>query len=131
MKLDRRQFFLLTAGLAAGCQTPPDGDRPTAGNGHWVAAGPTADYAAPGIYDRFRSRGFFLVRREGKLFALSSVCTHRQCRLEAELDGTFSCPCHGSSFDAEGHVTAGPAQRDLPVCPLTVDEQGQVRVKVP
>ena len=30
-------------------------------------------YREEGVYDRFRYQGFFLVRRGGRLFALSSI----------------------------------------------------------
>ncbi len=34
------------------------------------------------------------------------------CAPEA-ADRSFYCKCHGSTFDAEGRVTHGPAKRDL------------------
>ena len=51
------------------------------------------------------STHFFIVRKGASLFALSAICTHRHCKLEAEADKTFYCPCHGSTFDPEGKVT--------------------------
>jgi len=33
----------------------------------------------------------------------------------------FSCPCHGSRFDAEGKLLNGPAQRGLKAIPVTVE----------
>lgn len=48
-------------------------------------------------------------------FAMSTVCTHLGCitqYLEAERE--IFCPCHGSRFDVNGNVTAGPAPRPLP-----------------
>src|SRR5207237_5649233 len=79
-----------------------------------VDAGPVAQYAQDGVYDQFRDAGVFVIRREQTLFALSSVCTHRGCKVRAQADGSFSCKCHGSTFDRDGHVTKGPAKRDLP-----------------
>ena len=61
---------------------------------------------------------------------MSSMCTHRKCKLEAEPNSTFSCPCHGSTFDASGHVTEGPATRDMPVFTTTVDARGHLLVSV-
>ena len=129
MKLDRRTFLLLTLGLAAGCENP-NAAGPGSGLEREVDAGPAVAGAADGVDRRFRSRGFFLVRRGGRWLAISSVCTHRKCRLEAEADGTFTCPCHGSTFDPEGHVTQGPARRDLKLYPVTVDDRGRLRVTV-
>ncbi len=54
-----------------------------------------------------------LIHTESGFSALSLVCTHLGCTLESNVDG-FSCPCHNSSFDAEGRVTHGPAAKPLP-----------------
>ena len=126
MQISRREFLLLTAGLATGCQAVNDaGD---AGPERLVNAGPAGDFAADGVYTRFRDQGFFLVRRGGKLFALSAICTHRKCKLDVTADRSFACPCHGSTFDAAGHVTTGPARRDLPVLAVSANAQGQLLV---
>ena len=130
MILSRRQFLLLTAGFVAGCQAVNNGGHSAAGPVRVVNAGPVAGYAADGVYARFRDLGFFVVRRDGKLFALSSICTHRKCKVVAEPDRSFYCPCHGSEFDPAGHVTEGPARRDLPVLPSAVNEQGELVVHV-
>ncbi len=131
MILNRRQFLLLATGLATGCQTENDDRPPVAAKFRAVNAGPAADYTRDGVYTRFRNLGFFVVRRGDQLFALSSICTHRKCKLDAEPDRSFSCPCHGSTFDPRGKVTAGPARRDLPTLPTTTDEQGQLIVNAP
>jgi Rieske Fe-S protein len=127
MKINRRQFLILTAGVAAGCKT---GDNPVANEERSVNAGLVSHYAADGVYDRFRDQGFFVIRKGDKLFALSAFCTHRKCKLTAEPDRSFYCKCHGSTFDPGGHVSEGPATRDLPVLPSFTNEQGQLLVKV-
>ncbi len=127
MKMTRRDFLLLTAGLAtAGCQSIESDS--TAGK--IINAGYAADYTKDGVYSRFRDVGFFIVRKDGNLFAISSYCTHRKCKLTAESDNTFYCPCHGSTFDADGHVTKGPARLDLPLIPATPNDQGQLMVSL-
>ena len=131
MIINRRQFLLLTAGLAAGCKSANDGGGPAAGAERTVNAGPAGNYAADGVYTNYRDEGFFVIRRGDKLFALSAICTHRKCKLTAEPDRSFYCKCHGSTFDAAGHVTEGPARRDLPVYSITTGEQGQLLVTMP
>jgi len=127
MKINRRQFLILTAGVVAGCKT---GSNLAANEERMVNAGPVNNYAADGIYDHFRDQGFFVIRKGDKLFALSAFCTHRKCKLAAEPDRSFYCKCHGSTFDPGGHVTEGPAKRDLPILPAFANEQGQLIVKV-
>ena len=120
---------MLTAGFAAGCGTA-NTRAPAAGKTRTVNAGPASGFANAGVYNNFRDEGFFVIRRGEKLFALSAICTHRKCKLEAEPDRSFYCKCHGSTFDTAGHVTEGPARRDLPVLPSFTNEQGQLIVTV-
>jgi Rieske Fe-S protein len=127
MKVNRRDFLILTATFAAGCAATQGAG--SAGT-RQVDAGPASRYGAEGVYTTFSSQGFFVVRRNGKLFALSAICTHKRCKLKSESDHSFYCPCHGSTFDADGHVTLGPAKRDLPVLPTVVDEHGKLLVTV-
>jgi Rieske Fe-S protein len=131
MKINRRQFLLLTAGLAAGCKAVNDGGSTATNEQRTVNAGPASNYANDGVYNNFRDEGFFVIRRNGKLFALSAICTHRNCKLTAEPDRSFYCKCHGSTFNQNGHVTQGPARRDLPVFPAVVDKNGQLLVNLP
>ena len=131
-QLDRRGFLLLTATavVAAGCETVHPGNHAAAHGERVVDAGPASTYAKDGVYSQYRDLGFFLIRRGGQLSALSAICTHRHCKLEAEQDRTFSCPCHGSTFDPAGKVTQGPATRDLPVFATSTDAQGHLLVHV-
>ena len=131
MKISRREFLILTTNFAIGCQAADLAPSTPSEHVRVVNAGPTSKYAADGVYSDFRYRGFFIVRKGEKLFALSSTCTHKKCRLKAERDRTFFCPCHGSTFDPSGQVTEGPARRDLPVFEMSVDGSGQLMVMVP
>jgi Rieske Fe-S protein len=52
---------------------------------------------------------------QGKLHAVSSVCTHQACDVEWYGDeAVWDCPCHGSQFSPMGEVLRGPATRPLP-----------------
>lgn len=44
--------------------------------------------------------------------AFSRSCTHEGTAVNLSGSG-LSCPTHGSAFDNDGQVTAGPATRDL------------------
>ena len=132
MEINRREFLILGAGLLAGCAgTGRAGTASTATREKTIDAGPAEAFGEDGVYDRFRDQGFFLIRRDGRLLALSSNCTHRDCILNVAPDRSFICPCHGSTFDAKGVVTRGPAQVSIPLLPLRVDERGRVLVQVP
>lgn len=120
-------------GLAAAVLTGPgvlDSARGTSA-GRVVDAGPASRYGPDGVYDHFRDQGFFVIRKGKRLLALSAFCTHRKCKLTAEPDRSFYCECHGSTFDPNGKVTAGPAKRDLPMFPVVVNESGHLLVEVP
>ncbi len=125
--MDRRHFLAL---VAAGL-TPAAVSKGAPANAQVVDIGQANMYAADGVYDKFRDRGFFLIRKGGKLTALSSYCTHRKCKLAAEPDHTFTCKCHGSTFAQDGKVTEGPAKRDLPAFALSTRGNGHLTVDVP
>jgi nitrite reductase/ring-hydroxylating ferredoxin subunit len=52
--------------------------------------------------------------RLGRLHAVSAVCTHLGCLVHwNQAEQTWDCPCHGSRFDPDGRVLAGPAESAL------------------
>jgi Rieske Fe-S protein len=134
MNISRREFLILTAGVAMVVECPAMGDAVSssaASQERMIDAGPVGNFAADGVYDAFRDLGFFVIRKGGKLFALSSICTHRKATLKAEPDCSFYCKRHGSIFDPGGHVIKGPAKRDLFTLETSVSETGRLLVKVP
>jgi Rieske Fe-S protein len=136
MSINRRQFLILTTATAACAATDcvalaDSGGSAAVGSERVVDAGPVGNFATDGVYDAFRDQGFFVIRKGGKLSVLSSICTHRKFQLKAEPDCSFYCKRHGSTFDPNGHVTKGPATRDLPVLVTSVNETGRLLVKVP
>lgn len=131
--LNRRQFLILaaTAVIAARQALGASSRLSSASGERLVNAGPVHNYAADGQYAAFLDQGFFIIRKGPDLFAISSECTHRQCKLKVGSQHSFYCPCHGSTFDSNGKVIEGPAKRDLPILPSFTNESGQLLVTVP
>lgn len=133
MKLTRRQFGILAAAVAAGCErnthaaTTTPATKPSK-SASAVDVGPIGEFKSDDVYDAFREQGFFVIRRDDKLFAISSVCTHKGCKVRVQDDLSFLCKCHGSRFDKEGRVTKGPATRDLPRLAVATDDQKHLLV---
>jgi len=51
---------------------------------------------------------------DGTLHRFSAVCPHLKCIVRWNgAEKTWDCPCHGSRFDALGHMLNGPAIADL------------------
>lgn len=47
-------------------------------------------------------------------YALSLICTHKQCTVEYKPDQEiFVCPCHKGKYSNEGQVIAGKPKRNL------------------
>ncbi len=65
---------------------------------------------------------------EAGVAAMSLVCTHLGCIVDEMPEGGFSCPCHGSKFDATGKVTGGPAPRALPWLAIAQGADGSLIV---
>jgi len=59
--------------------------------------------------------GDFLVAHTGQdtYAAMTATCTHQTCTITGFQNQNFVCPCHGSTFDLNGHVLMGPAPVSL------------------
>jgi len=71
------------------------------------------------------------VRRDAgdQFTAFAVYCTHLGCPVEwFQTPQLFMCPCHGSVFQQDGSVAAGPAPRPLFQYPTRV-RNGRVEVK--
>jgi Rieske Fe-S protein len=126
--MDRRQFVAgLAACACAACPAVRALAEASERRGP-VDVGPLEDFKAGGIHDPLGAgRSFFLVSKGGRLYAVSSTCTHKAVKLVAK-DGGFKCPRHGSTFAADGKVTKSPARRALPRHAIRLDDRGHVLV---
>ncbi len=85
-----------------------------------VRCGPLSKYAAMQSGDvnedfkPVKPFGFWIIREEDRISALSIICTHLGC-IPSWLpnDRKFKCPCHGSGFKPDGVNFEGPAPRPL------------------
>lgn len=69
-----------------------------------------------------------IVRDGEDIHAFSAICTHQGCIVSSVEDGSITCPCHGSVFDAgTGEPTQGPATR--PLTTVAVQVQGEEIVR--
>lgn len=96
-----------------------------------VDAGPLDAFAQDVVYDQYREQGFFIIRRAEEVFALSSICTHKGCKVRAQTDQSYLCKCHQSRFDPAGKVLNGPATVDLPRLKVKLSADKSVLVRVP
>jgi cytochrome b6-f complex iron-sulfur subunit len=64
----------------------------------------------------------FIRDSEETVRAINATCTHRKCVVEYKSsEKKVVCPCHGSKFDIQGRVLAGPAEKPLQTYESTLD----------
>jgi nitrite reductase/ring-hydroxylating ferredoxin subunit len=69
--------------------------------------------------------GVVLVRKRERVHALADRCSHRGCSLhkgKLNVDGTLTCPCHGSTFRLDGSIVKGPATSPQPAFDVRMHE---------
>ena len=64
---------------------------------------------------KLKRKEVLLIRdTETTVRALNAKCTHRECLVHYNKKTTkVDCSCHSSSFDLDGKVLGGPAEKDL------------------
>ncbi|GGK29699.1 iron-sulfur protein [Streptomyces camponoticapitis] len=103
-----------------GADDGANGDSGAAGKGEVLAK--TSDIPEGGG-KVFEDKGVVVTQpTAGEFKAFSSVCTHSGCTVGDISNGTITCPCHGSQFDAaNGSVKKGPANKPLGAASITVE----------
>lgn len=93
-------------------------------------AGRPRDYPTGVVSTKFKERnGVWIVNGKEGIYALVAVCTHLGCSPNwFEDEGIFKCPCHGSNFNIDGDVIAGPAPEPLYRAAVKVNPFGQLVV---
>jgi nitrite reductase/ring-hydroxylating ferredoxin subunit len=131
-----RRDFLVAAGVAAVATL----SLPVLQGTAMAAAAPTMpdkpfdvgelkSFDKDGVTETFAKKPnyVYIVRKDGKLYACLSMCTHKYAALTVK-DNEFYCPKHKSEFSFEGTVTAGPAKTSLPRYGISKDDKGHVIV---
>lgn len=103
--------------LLAGCASLVTHPVPISGGRVRVSLAAFPDLARPHgaikiLPDGMTDPIYVLARPDNQFGALSPICTHRGCTVDVQGD-RLVCPCHGSTYDRDGRVLKGPAQRAL------------------
>jgi cytochrome b6-f complex iron-sulfur subunit len=94
-----------------------------------VKVGLPENYEEGKVVEKYKDQNIWVVRNEGKIYALSTTCTHLGCTPNwLESAAKFKCPCHGSGFYITGINFEGPAPRPLERWGLYVGDDGQLVV---
>lgn len=77
-------------------------------------AGKASDYGMGVNVSYQQSERVWIVRNKEGIYAFLAYCRHLGCTPNwVESERLFKCPCHGSNYDIEGDVVAGPAPAPL------------------
>ena len=89
--------------------------------------GRPADYP-PGSVTFVAERRLFVFNTAEGFHCVSAVCTHLGCTVNHVEGEGFACPCHGSTFHADGRVCRGPAAWPLARFAITISRRGELFV---
>ncbi len=99
----------------------------------FAAIGTVAELDAAGFIAnvRFQGRRVIVIKdptEASSVLAFDAVCPHAACTV-AWKESLFDCDCHGSQFNADGTVAAGPSTEPLGNFDAKIEDE-QVWVKV-
>ncbi|MDJ0974140.1 MAG: ubiquinol-cytochrome c reductase iron-sulfur subunit [Planctomycetota bacterium] len=88
--------------------------------------GKPENYASGSVVEMKEAK--VVVRRDGnRIAAISTICTHLGCTVNS-TDVGFECPCHGSIYDLQGDVVAGPAPEPLAWYRVGLTPSGELEI---
>ena len=130
--INRRELLGAAALAACACAACPLASlsAPAKEASGTVDAGPVKGFGRDGVYAGHaepNAGGFIVVRKAGRLYAVTSTCSHKQFTL-AVKDGQIVCPKHGSRFGADGTPTKAPARKPLVRFGVSVNGDGRLVV---
>lgn len=131
--LERRDFFglaaawsffgTIVAAILGALKLPMPAVFPEAGSRFPI--GKPEDFPV-GAATNIRHRRLWVFSDEKGIAAVSTVCPHLGCVVAREKDGSFTCPCHGSTFDSTGKATGGPSPRGLVWIEISLGPDGRL-----
>ena len=72
-----------------------------------------------------------VARDDQGVYAMSTICTHASCDMTTDGDvtnGGMRCSCHGSTFDAAGRPTGGPARSPVRHFAVEIATDGTITI---
>jgi Rieske Fe-S protein len=131
-QMNRREFVAAVACAACMCGLGSAGellaDAPAAAGG--LDVGLKTDYSADGITQTWMKppTRVAVVRHAGRIFACTTICTHRGAIINSDNNTGFTCPRHHAGYDIDGRVTNGPAKIALVHYAISVNADGHIIV---
>lgn len=119
---------ILLEGCEATYPTPPGSNNGGGGNNNGTLTLDVSSLDADGKAFVTSQRGpdgkrILIVRNSAtEYLALSMSCTHENNEVAPPVNGTITCPFHGSQFDLKGDVKTGPAASPLKRYQATFDD---------
>lgn len=143
MSLNRRDFVaatgIATAAVATGmlstcaCESAEaQTTQPSTQPGNLIDVGDKSTFSADGPTMTWaKSKHIIPMHQDGKLYVMSSRCTHRRCILTNDkTKNDLLCRCHHSEFKYDGTVIDGPAKLPLIRYGVALDDGGHVQVNM-
>jgi nitrite reductase/ring-hydroxylating ferredoxin subunit len=132
----RRRFLQMSYGLAGaaamGELLPACGSTPMDSPAMGLIAAGNISAVAVGSLTPIAGQPLVLGRDAGGLYSMSTLCTHQGCNIltmgSVSASG-LACNCHGSTYDANGTVTRGPARAPLDHYKVDLASDGSITIE--